>query len=184
MSDNAVNEVKGEAQQTASLAEAGRLLFLEGAKLRFSRAGAALRLTIEGRDKPFEQVSARRAFPLSLPTRHFSIRDDAGKEIGILSSLDGLDAESRSLLEAEIERRYMVSIIHKVIKVTERFGTVDWDVETHRGPCRFTTRDMRENSILVGSGHYLLTDVENNRFEVPDMSLLDARSQSLLMRHL
>jgi hypothetical protein len=36
----------------------------------------------------------------------------------------------------------------------------------------------------VGASHYLLTDVENNRFEVPDLNALDPNSQSLLIRHL
>jgi hypothetical protein len=68
--------------------------------------------------------------------------------------------------------------------VRERFGTVDWDVETHRGRRGFTTRDLRENVLRPGPRHYLITDVENNRFEIPDLDALDPASQGALLRHL
>jgi hypothetical protein len=140
-------------------------------------------MTLEG-DKTYEKVTVRRAFPLSVPTRYHSVRDADNKEIGLLCEIDGLDAESRRLLDLELARRYMVAIIRRIVKVKERFGTVDWDVETDRGVCRFTTRDLRSNVIRAGPSHYLLTDVENNRFEVPDLNALDRNSQSLLIRHL
>lgn len=171
------------AAQSASLAEAAQLRMLDAGKVRFSRTGARLDMTVEG-DKTYEKVTVRRAFPLSVPTCHHSVRDSSNKEIGMLCGIENLDPESRHLVELELERRYMVAVIWKVAKVTERFGTVDWEVETDRGACRFTTRDLRDNAIRVGTGHYLLTDIENNRFEVPDLNRLDQDSQTLLMRHL
>jgi hypothetical protein len=175
--------MEGGATPSMSLAEAAQLRVIDARKVRFSKAGARLDMTLEG-DKTYEKVTIRRAFPLSVPTCHHSVRDSDNKEIGMLCGIENLDAESRRLLDLELERRYMVAIIRKIVKVTERFGTVDWDVETDRGTCRFTTRDLRENAIRVGASHYLLTDVENNRFEVPDLNALDPNSQSLLIRHL
>jgi len=169
--------------QSMSLTEASQLRMIDARKVRFTKVGARLDITLEG-DKTYEKVTIRRAFPLSLPTSFHSVRDSDNKEIGMLCELTNLDTESRRLLDLELERRYMVAIIRKIVKVTERFGTVDWDVETDRGECRFTTRDLRENTIRVGASHYLLTDVENNRFEVPDLNALDQNSQSLLIRHL
>lgn len=171
------------AEATLSLAEAAQLRIIDAAQVRFSRSGARLDMTLAD-GKTYEKVSVRRAFPLSLPTRYHSVRDADNKEIGLLCSIEHMDAESRRLLDLELARRYMVAIIHKVVKVTERFGTVDWDVETDRGSCRFTSRDLRANVIRAGASHYLLTDVENNRFEVPDLNALDRNSQSLLIRHL
>lgn len=161
----------------------GPLTFLAPKDLRFFRSGATLRMEVSG-DRTWCKVSVLRTFPLSCPSSHFSVRDGGGTEIGLLMTLDGLDGESRREVEAELERRYMMSIVRRVVTVTERFGTVDWDVETNRGFCRFTTRDLRENALRFGAGHYLLTDVENNRFEIPDLDALDARSQAMLLRHL
>jgi len=165
------------------LVEAAQLRLLDPRTLRFFQAGATLRMTIEG-ESSWLKVTVLRAFPLTQPTRYFSVRDGGGKEIGVLANLDGLDAGSRFLIEAEIERRYMVSVIHRIVSVKERFGTVEWDVETHRGRCRFTTRDMRENCLRPSPGHYLVTDVENNRFEILDLESLDPASQAALLRHL
>ena len=172
-----------EQKQPMSPAEAAQLRILEPKKLRFFKAGATLRLTIED-EACWLKVSVLRAFPLSVPTGYFSVRDGAAKEIGMLAGVDGLDAESRQLVEAELERRYMISIIHRVLSVKERFGTVDWEVETSRGRRRFTTRDLRENVLRCGPGHFLLTDVESNRYEIPDINALDPQSQSCLLRHL
>ena len=166
-----------------SAAEAVELIFLEPGTLRFIRAGATLRMELIN-DRTWIKVAVLRAFPLSCPNDHFSVRDGGGAEIGILRTLDGLDEASRRLVEMELERRYMMSIIRRVGSVTERFGTVDWEVETNRGACRFTTRDLREGVLRFGPSHFLLTDVENNRFEIPDLDALDARSQAMLLRHL
>ncbi|MBU4199265.1 MAG: DUF1854 domain-containing protein [Kiritimatiellae bacterium] len=172
-----------ELKRTLGLAEAGQLRFLDPKQLRFFQAGATLRLTVED-DICWLKISVFRVFPLSLPARFFSVRDGAGEEIGMLIDVNELDGESRQLVVAELERRYMVSIIRRVLSVMERFGTVDWEVETHRGDCRFTTRDLRENVLRPCLGHYLLTDVENNRYEIQDLYALDDRSKDLLMRHL
>ena len=166
-----------------SAAEAVELTFLKPGALRFIKAGATLRMEVID-DRTWIKVAILRAFPLSSPNDHFSVRDGGGAEIGILRTLDGLDMASRRLAEMELERRYMMSIILSVGAVTERFGTVDWEVDTNRGPCRFTTRDLREGVLRFGPNHFLLTDVENNRFEIPDLDALDARSQALLLRHL
>jgi hypothetical protein len=171
------------ATQSMSLAEAAQLRVIDAATVRFSKAGSRLDMVVAG-EKTYEKVSVRRAFPLSLPTDHFSVRDADNKEIGLLSGIGDLSAESHRLLDLELARRYLVAVIRKIVRVTERFGTVDWDVETDRGPCRFTTRDLREHAIRTGASHYLLSDVEKNRYEVPDLNALDPASQALLIRYL
>jgi hypothetical protein len=168
--------------ETMNLVEAAQLRLLRPRTLRFFKAGATLRLEIAD-EACWLRVVVLRAFPLTQPTRYFSVRDGAGNEIGVLASLDDLDAASRDLLEAEIERRYMVSTIHRVVSVKERFGTVDWEVETHRGRRRFTTRDLREHVLRPSPNHCLITDVEENRFEIPDIEALDAASQAAQLRH-
>lgn len=172
-----------ETTPALSVAEAARLRFIDPAKLSFFKAGATLRMTIAD-EASWLKVDIVRVFPLSLPNAYFSVRDGGGKEVGILKNLDGLDATSRALAETELERRYLVAIIHRVLSVKERFGTVEWEVTTNRGRCRFTTRDLRDNALRYDGGHYLITDVENNRYEIPDIAALDRASQSALLRHL
>ena len=166
-----------------SLSEAAQMRFLDPRKLKFFKAGAVLRLTIDG-EQSFLKTSVFRVFPLSHPNQYFSIQDNDGKEAGILKSLDNLDADSRRLIEQELHRRYFVPVIHRIRSVIERFGTVEWNVDTDRGPWRFTTRDLRDNALRLGGGRYILPDVDENRYEIPDSSRLDFKSLAYLLRHL
>jgi hypothetical protein len=166
-----------------SLAEAAQLAFLDPAKLHFSRHGATLRLTIDG-DRSVLQVSVLRAFPLSEPRGFLSVRDGGGNEVGVLVDPTSLGEEDRKIVEAELERRYLIPIIKRVAAVNERFGTVDWEMETDRGLCKFTTRNLRENVTHPSPRRVVLSDVDGNRYDVPDIGRLDAGSRAALFEHL
>lgn len=170
--------------QTAPTAvETTDLRYLDPKALRFFRHGATLRLTVDN-ESSYLKVSVVRAFPLSEPDRYLSVRYGENKEVGLIVDPGELDSEGRRLVVEELERRYVVPVIRRVRSIKERFGTVDWEVETDRGLCRFTTRNVRENMAQPSPGRYLITDVEGNRYDVRDLSALDAASQSWLMRYL
>lgn len=171
------------AVKPLSLAETAQLKFLDPKKLRFFTAGATLRLTLE-HECSYLKVAVLRAFPLSQPRRYLSIRDAGGAEIGMLVNPEALDPESRRLVEADLERRYMVSCIHRILAMKERFGVVEWDVETHRGSCKFTTRDLRDNVLHPQPDQYLFTDVDGNRYTVININGLDPQSRAWLLQHL
>jgi hypothetical protein len=166
-----------------SLSEAAPGRLLEPAKLRFQANGAALRLILED-EYCYLKVSVLRLFPISRPAGYYSVRDSAGQEIGIITDPSRLSAGDRRLVEDEIRRRYMVSVVLRIVRIEERFGTVEWTVETDRGPVRFTTREHRENTVNSVPGSFLLTDVEGSRFHIPDIDSLDLPSRILLSRHL
>lgn len=170
-------------QSPLSLLEASELRYLEPAKLHFFRAGSTLRLTIEA-ELSCLSVSVVRLFPLSEPQRYLSVRTSDNKEVGVLRDAAELSAQGRQLVKEELERRYLVPAIQRVITVKERFGTLDWQVQTDRGERQFTTRNLRENMTQPSPNRYLLTDVDGNRYDVLNLNALDAASRSHLMRHL
>jgi hypothetical protein len=176
-------ETPERAAQAPAPVETVDLRYLDPAKLRFFRHGAALRLTVED-EASYLKVAVMRAFPLSHPQQHLSVRDGENKEIGLLVDPAALDRDNRSLLAEELERRYVVPVIRRIRGIKERFGTVDWEVETDRGVRTFTTRNMREKVVQPSPGRYLLTDVDENRYDVRDFGALDPASQSWLLRHL
>jgi hypothetical protein len=165
-----------------ALIETTALRYLDPQRLRFAHHGARLRLVIEG-ECCYRQVTIYRAFPLSQPERYLSVRDGDGGEVGIVVDAALLDAESRRALELELERRYMAPVISRVLRVKERFGTVEWLVETDRGICAFTTRNLREHNVQPAPGRYLLSDVDGNRYDLPDITALDGASQAWIIRH-
>jgi len=164
----------------ASLTE---LRYLDPATLAFHRGGGRLRLTV-GDACSHLDVRVLRLFPVAGPTRYLSLRDDANHEIGILRSLDGLEPAALALIHDDLERRYLTARITRVRAARERFGVVEWQVDTHLGERAFSTRDLRENLLTPDPGRYLFRDVDGNRYEIPDLHALDAASRTLLLQHL
>jgi hypothetical protein len=158
------------------------LRYLDPRALTFSRNGVHLRLTIEG-ERSFPRVSVVRAFPLTDPTHWLSVRFGA-EEAGVIVDLAQLEAESRRLVMESLKGRYLVARIRRIHAVKERLGTLEWDVETDRGRCRFTTRSLRKSTSSPSPDRYLLSDVDGNRFDVPELSTLDAASRAFMLRHL
>ena len=180
--NTSANEEK-RPEDPVTLVEASQLVFLDAKKLRFFMRGATLRLTVE-EDRSYLKVSVLRAFPLSEPNRFLSVRDSANKEIGLIANPADLGAENRKLVEEELERRYLVPAVTRVIAAKERFGTVDWTIETDRGLCRVTTRNLRENVQRPAPGRIILNDVDGNRYDIRNVGELSRESQELLFRHL
>jgi hypothetical protein len=163
--------------------ETTELCYLTPADLAFHKHGAHIRLTVKD-DRSYLKVSMVRIFPLSEPGRYISIRSGDNKEAGVLVDPSELPAEARALVAEALERRYLVAIIRRIARIKERFGTLEWDVETDRGPVQFTTRNLRENSTRPSPGRYLISDVDGNRYDLPDLAALDLASQTLIMKYL
>ena len=166
-----------------SLVEGAQLVFLDLNKLRFFKHGVTLRLTIE-EDRSCLKVSVLRAFPLSAPNRFFSVRDGANKEVGMIIDPTELSDENLELVREELARRYLVPAVQRILTAKERFGTVDWEMETDRGVCKLTTRNLRENLQRPAPGRIILSDVDGNRYDVRNIDELDLNSQQLLFQHL
>jgi Domain of unknown function (DUF1854) len=170
-------------ENPVTIIEASQLVFLDVKKLRFFMHGATLRLTVEG-DRSYLMVNILRAFPLSEPHHFLSVRDSENKEIGLILNPAELDVENRRLVDAELERRYLVPTVTRIVAAKERFGTVDWTMETNRGLCQFTTRNLRENIQRPTPGRIILNDVDGNRYDIRNLDDLSLASQELLFRHI
>ena len=57
-------------------------------------------------------------------------------------------------------------------------------METDRGVCRFTTRNLRENLQRPAPGRIILNDVDGNRYDIRNVDDLSFESQELLFRHM
>jgi len=127
--------------------------------------GGALRLTLHG-EKSVLRVKCRRCFPYSLPERFISIRDGSDGEIGIVANLQELPKDCRTLIEDDLEMRYYVPQVRKIETIRQRFGGIEWRVDTDRGPKRLITKGIHDTMTEVEVGRYVLTDVDGNRYEI------------------
>ena len=134
-----------------------------------------LRLTID-QDRSYTKVKVVRAAPLSHPDRYISLLDAKDEEVCMIDDLKQVDEEMRTIINEELDRRYLTSVIHRVRSVRNEFGTSYWDVETSRGEREFVVQNASENAQWLGEHRLLLIDVDGNRFEIPDLRELDKKS--------
>lgn len=159
-----------------------RLRFLASAEIKLFRTGDALRMTIEG-DRSCLRVVPFYAFPHSVRDRYISLRDMDGYELGIIRSLGDLDKDTRKLLEEELRKRYVTPVILEIKSISDRFDIVQWEVETDRGPKTFVTHGLYDSLKETADG-LIVTDMENNRYEIHDRSQLDSPSTSILTKRI
>ena len=159
--------------------DGGELEYLDATKLLFTKRGDALVLTVEN-DRSYLKVRAVRAFPLSELNEFIGLLDAiSGREIGMLLHLRDLDSPTRLLIQHEIDKRYFIPKISRITQAKKEFGAVYWDVETDRGGREFVVRGVRDSIHEIEPGRFLISDVDGNRLEVPQISELDTRSQAL-----
>ena len=172
--------------------------YLQPDQVRFERRGDTLSLTLldelevgsEERETPrhYPRVVLRSCFPVSEEKAYLSVRSASGEEqeeLGILKDWTQLDDENRRAVAEELSLHYFVPVIRRVLKVKDELGFLYWTVETNKGSREFA---MRNNVIRyareVSPGHWLLIDVNQARYEIPDVEALDPRSQKLVSRYL
>lgn len=153
---------------------------LDPKKIRLFRAPPwALRLTIEG-ERSFLKVKVVRAFPLSNRDQYIGFMDEKNEEIGMIRDPGELDKASRRIVQEELDRRYLGSVVRRIYSLRSEFGTSYWDVDTNRGRREFVVQSAQENVIRLGMHHLAFVDADGNRFEIPDASRLDEKSRGLL----
>ncbi|MEW6754703.1 MAG: DUF1854 domain-containing protein [Candidatus Latescibacterota bacterium] len=153
------------------------LNLLDASEVRFRRNAFCelVLVTPEGR---WDGVSVVRTFPYSAPERMLSVRDSAGREVGLVQDVGQLEPESRRLLYQELERLYFVPRITRVLRIDERFHVPCWEVETDRGPRAFEIRSGRRDVRVVDHGRVLIRDADGNAYEIPDYRKLDPASRA------
>jgi hypothetical protein len=89
----------------------------------------------------------------------------------------------RKLLLEELARREFLPVIRRIIRVDAGTIPESWDVETDRGPIRFTL-EGDENARRIGPHRALIVDSRGIRFHIPDTRTLDVTSRRILERYL
>ena len=154
------------------------LKFLNPGEVGLFRAGDALRATIAG-DRSCLRVIPMRVFPISMRDRYISLRDMDGNELGVIRDPSELDKDSRKLLLNELRKRYFTPVIREIRSLSDKFGIVEWEVGTDRGTKTFLTRSLHDSLKETDDG-LIITDMENNRYEIVNYSDLDPRSAAIL----
>jgi len=172
-------EEKPESEKSLDEAASVRYLTPEDFQLFRTPAGG-LRLTLKD-DRSVLRIKARRAFPYSMPDKYISIRDGADGEIGIIANLGDLPKDYRRWIQDDLDMRYYVPQVKSIKAIRQRFGGIEWQVDTDRGPKRLITKGVHDTMTEVEIGRFVVTDVDGNRYEI-STDKLDAPSREWLNR--
>lgn len=164
------------------------LILLNPAAVQMFRTpGGTVRATITdpaiGGERTYIQVRIARAFPLAQPDKYIGLRDSQDKEIGMLPTLEGMTPESRAIVAEELDRRYFVPVVTRILDVKEeKGGLVYFDVETNKGKRSFFVQNPRDSTHSITPTRLLITDKDGFRYEFPDISTADAKAQAFFER--
>jgi len=131
-------------------------------------------------EEPIPNAQFRLMLPLSNPNTYIAIQDSSKKEIGVLKSLDGLDAESRAVIEKMLDRQYFTPKVLAINSLKPEGGMWHFKVETTRGAAEYYVRNWRDSAHEISTNRWLVHSVDGQRFEIPRVDDLDANSQNLM----
>nr|WP_296460807.1 DUF1854 domain-containing protein [uncultured Acetatifactor sp.] len=139
-----------------------------------------------GGSREYARVGVYLTFPLTNPEEFISIReaDEKAKEIGIIEKLSDIEKDQQEMLREQIKLRYFRPIITKVLDVKDEYGYAYWNVVTSFGACRFTTQMSGDAVIHLSDSRLLVTDIDGNRYEIPDfyqLSVLERKRLDLFI---
>lgn len=159
-------------------------IYINGDEVRITRTDMCL-VTVEFFNGPtFENLEPRRLFPVTGLRKYITLLDSELKEKAIIRNLDLLIPESKQAIEECLDEYYLIPHITCIHSITEKFGIFTWDVETNRGRKKFRVVNRMRDLKALYDGRILVRDGDDNRYEIPNISDLDKRSQQLLNNEL
>ena len=129
----------------------------------------------------FTEVELRRMFPITGLNKYIALMDSHGEEIAIIRNIDDLMPESKTVVENCLLEYYMIPRITRFIKMSEKFKIWMWTAETNKGICTFEIRNHLTAIKPLYDGRVLIKDANDNRYEIPDVNALDARSKKMIL---
>ncbi len=132
-------------------------------------------LKFKGED--FGHINIFRTFPFSAPNEFLTVRKlgDKMEEIGIIEDLKVFDDATAKLINFQLELRYFMPKILKIISLKDEYGHTYWNVLTDKGRCKFTSASGAADSVTKTDNRVIIKDTDGNRFEIEDISKLSVK---------
>jgi len=158
-----------------------RIRFLKEENVTFERVGGGF-LSLRMGEEYYPRVNVVRMFPFSDSGKFISIRnaEDKKEEIGIVEDLDTLQPAVKEMLLEQLSLRYFTPIIKRVKNIKDEYGYSYWDVVTDRGECKFTVKMGGKSISHLSEDRVLITDIDENRFEIECVSKMTAKERKKL----
>ena len=159
-------------------------LFIDKDMASFTRRDLTLVDVTFTDGKVLEKMEPRRLFPISDKNRYIALLDDSGAEQAVIRDLNVLPAEDRKVIEDCLLEYYLVPKISCIRDCKERFDGITLFTDTDHGPANIEIRVLNQGLRMANDYRALIRDVNDNRYEIPDVSKLDKHSRQILARYL
>ena len=159
-------------------------IYINSDEVRFTKSGQC---TVDAEfftGEKFYSLQPRRLFPVSGLTRYITLLDENGVEVAVIRNVDDLMDESREVIKECLEEYYLIPKIIHLLQTSEKYGLLNWKVETDRGIKEFDIKNRHHDIKTFYDGRVLVRDSDDNRYEIPDYTKLDKKSLKLLIAEL
>lgn len=147
-------------------------------------ASDSLFLTIKrlADNKVFCEVEPRVMFPRTEPNKNIALITSTGEQIGVVKDLSEFNEEDRTIVEKMVKEFYNLTTILKVYREYNHNVERIWsfECETDRGFTTIGITNHTANVKVMPNNRVIIKDFEDNRYEIPDYTKLDAKSQKHL----
>ncbi len=171
--DNNDNILELEKEKLNSLLS---LNYLNEENARFSETQGGF-VSLKLGEKEYERVNFYRTFPFSQPNEYISVREpnDKAHEIGIIKSLSDFSKDIADIIEKQLNIRYFMPKINKILSIKEEYGYSYWSVLTDKGPCKFTMSMGSGSVSKIDSYRVIVKDIDENRYEIENLNSLSKK---------
>ena len=175
-----------EAQKPAEQGFAG-ITFLDPADLIIEESDmAGLDVTLDG--TTHKGVRATMALPITGDGAYISLRVGETKgeerELGVIRHESELNDVQRRLVHRELNKRYFLHVIHKLVSVKEKFGFIYFVADTDKGRLDFAIRYEYNRVQEYGEHGRMLLDTDDNRYVIPDLEALTPDERKRFTRYI
>ena len=158
-------------------------IYIDGDMARFTRKDLTLVDMVLSDGKTFENLEPKRLFPVSNRCQFITLLDENGVEQAVIRDMTNLPADQREIIEQCLNEYYRVPQIERIFAYEERFDGLTLHTETDKGPADIEIRVLITGFRMDGV-RALLRDINDNRYEIPDVTRLDNLSKQILGRYL
>lgn len=131
----------------------------------------------------FENLEPHRLFPVSVQDQFITLLDENGTEQAVIRNLKTLPKDQREIIEDCLNEYYLIPKILRIRDYRERFDGLTLFAETDKGPkdidIRILLKGFRMDGVRV-----MVRDINDNRYEIPDITRMDNLSRQILGRYI
>ena len=128
-------------------------------------------------EEDFKRVKLSRVLPFADPFRYITVSNMESKEIGIIKDLSELSDAQQLLIKTELESRYYCPVISEIETIKEKMGYYYFDVKIGDFKKVFAVKDISRSIKQLDEECIIITDVDGNRYLIPDIWKIDAKSR-------